>query len=84
MRRDGNMKTLLPVLLVLAAVGGGSKPAEAEVNYPWCVIMGARDGSWNCGFVTWEQCMQTRIGMDMCVPNPRYTPPPPRKQRQAR
>jgi hypothetical protein len=66
---------LFAALLVVAAVAG-SKPAPAEVNYPWCLIMGARDGSWNCGFVSWNQCMQTRIGMDMCVQNPRYSPAP--------
>lgn len=78
------MKRQMKACLVLAAlVGGallgGNAPARAEVNYPWCLIMGARDGSWNCGFVTWDQCMKTRVGMDMCVQNPRYSPAPPRR-----
>jgi hypothetical protein len=77
---DRNMKIILPALLLVGALLGGSAPAAAEVNYPWCVIMGARDGSWNCGFVSWEQCMKTRIGMDMCVQNPRYSPAPPRRK----
>ncbi len=65
---------VLAALLGVAVLGGTGRPAAAEVNYPWCLIMGGRDGSWNCGFSTWDQCMQTRIGMDMCVQNPRYTP----------
>jgi hypothetical protein len=76
-RVDDIMKTFLFVLLVVAAFAGGSRTASAEVNYPWCLIMGGGDGSRNCGFVTREQCMVTRIGKDMCVPNPLYSPPPP-------
>lgn len=68
------MKMLLSVLVVAAALAGGSRTASAEVNYPWCLIMGGGDGSWNCGFVSYDQCMVTRIGKDMCVPNPRYSP----------
>jgi hypothetical protein len=66
--------------LVVGTLFGGSAPAKAEVNYPWCLIMGARDGSWNCGFVSWDQCMKTRVGMDMCVQNPRYSAAPTRRQ----
>jgi hypothetical protein len=78
----GKMKSVaLLALFVVAAIAGGSQSASAEVNYPWCLIMGARDGSWNCGFVSWNQCMQTRIGMDMCVQNPRYSPAPQGRRR---
>jgi len=73
-RMDEVMKTLLSVLLVAAALAGFGRTASAEVNYPWCLILGGNDGSWNCGFVSREQCMVTRIGRDMCVPNPRYSP----------
>ncbi len=71
---------LVLATLVVGAMVGGSAPARAEVNYPWCLIMGARDGSWNCGFVSWDQCMRTRVGMDMCVQNPRYSAAPARRQ----
>lgn len=70
------MKSAFLVLIfTIGLVAGGSKPVLAEVNYPWCLIMGGRDGSWNCGFVTWQQCQATRLGTDMCVQNPRYVQP---------
>lgn len=66
--------SFLAGMLGFGLLVGGGRQAVAEVNYPWCLIMGGNDGSWNCGFVTLEQCRQTRIGRDMCVPNPRYSP----------
>ncbi len=36
----------------------------------------------SCGFVSFEQCMQTRIGTDMCVQNPRYQQPATRAPRR--
>ena len=58
--------------IAVAALLPGIVPAAAEVEYPWCVIAGGRDGTMSCGFVSFEQCLQTRIGTDMCVQNPRY------------
>ncbi len=29
----------------------------------------------SCGYVSFAQCMQTRVGTDMCVVNPRYEGP---------
>ncbi len=75
---------ILASLLAFAALAGSGRPAAAEVNYPWCLIMGGRDGSWNCGFVSLNQCMVTRIGTDSCVQNPRYVPASPRGQRPLR
>lgn len=68
-------------LLALAAVIGatlmsGVTPSSAEREYPWCVITGGKDGGvMSCGFVSFAQCMQTRVGTDMCVQNPRYRGP---------
>jgi hypothetical protein len=61
------------------------RPASAEIEYPWCIIQGGRDGTMSCGFVSFEQCLQTRIGTDMCVQNPRYQGPPaaPTRRRRA-
>jgi hypothetical protein len=54
----------------------GLRPASAEVNYPWCVITGGTsEGVMSCGFVSLAQCQQTRVGVEMCVPNPRYQGP---------
>lgn len=70
----------MKVLAIAAAVIGatlltGTTPSSASVEYPWCIITGGRDGgAMSCGYVSFEQCMQTRIGTDMCVINPRYQP----------
>ena len=53
-----------------------AEPVRAEVEYPWCRIAGGRDGSLSCGFVSYGQCMMSRVGTDMCVQNPRYPAPP--------
>ena len=62
--------------------------AAAAVEYPWCLIRGGRAGSgaWSCGYVSFEQCMATRIGTDMCNINPRYpyASAQPRKVKRAR
>ncbi len=64
-------------ILGAALIGDGDK-ASAEVNYPWCVITsGLSEGVMSCGFVSYQQCMQTRVGTEMCVQNPRYQGPPP-------
>jgi hypothetical protein len=65
-------------LLAIAAVVGvtlltGATSSSASVEYPWCIITGGRDGGvMSCGYVSYAQCMQTRIGTDMCVQNPRF------------
>jgi hypothetical protein len=54
----------------------GLRPASAEVNYPWCIITGGTsEGVMSCGYLSFAQCQQTRIGVEMCVPNPRYQAP---------
>lgn len=61
----------------------GAAPASAEVEYPYCIITGGRDGgAMSCGYVSLAQCMATRVGTDMCVVNPRYQASPGRGQRQ--
>jgi len=58
------------------ALAGTMMPAMAQ-NYPWCVQYGGRgDGAMNCGFVSFEQCMQTAQGAGgFCIVNNRYVPP---------
>ncbi len=67
------MKFLPVAALIGATLMTGVSPSSAEVNYPWCVITSGRDGGvYSCGFVSFNQCMQTRVGTEMCVQNPRY------------
>jgi hypothetical protein len=69
---------------LLALLCGGSAQAR---EYPWCAFyggiggMGIGSSTYNCGFVSWEQCMATISGVGgVCRPNPRYVPPPPRRK----
>jgi hypothetical protein len=78
--------TILLLLLgaYVAAVAGGTR-AEAQ-NYSWCAIYSGRAGGTNCGFTTFQQCMDTARGLgSFCQPNTQYQPPPgphpPRKLR---
>ena len=48
-------------------------PCAQAVEYPWCVYYGGRNGSHNCGFVSFEQCLATARGAGgMCSQNPFY------------
>jgi hypothetical protein len=74
---------LMGICVVLLSIG---TRAEAQ-NYPWCAIYGGfDDGGTNCGFTTFQQCMDTARGMgNLCQPNTQYVPPPgPRSSKQAR
>jgi len=58
-----------PLGVVLAVT-----PAQA-VEYPWCSNFHDGAGS-NCGFTSYEQCMQTARGSGgYCAPNDVYTGP---------
>jgi Protein of unknown function (DUF3551) len=53
-------------------------PARAQ-NYPWCEYLGGgmMGGGKNCGFISFEQCMESARGNgNDCRPNTMYTPPP--------
>jgi Protein of unknown function (DUF3551) len=68
------MRLLLFILGFSVGIACVEKPAEAQ-NYPWCALY--RDGVWNCGFATLEQCEATRSGNGgFCVENNTYQPPP--------
>jgi hypothetical protein len=63
----------------------GAMPAQA-VEYPWCANFHEGAGS-NCGFTSYEQCMQTVRGSGgFCAANDFYTGPasPPQTRRPAR
>jgi hypothetical protein len=72
------MRCLLFVLVVITAIIGIEKPAEAQ-NYPWCAYYsGGRHGGGgtNCGFTTFQQCLDTVSGIGgFCQRNTQYQPP---------
>ena len=73
------MRHLLITLgLAVTALGAGA-PAHAQ-NYPWCEYLGGGDaggGGRNCGFISFEQCMESARGMgNDCRKNTQYEPPP--------
>jgi hypothetical protein len=70
------MRFVLFVLSAVAATTVLNTPAKAQ-NYPWCAIYSGRSGGTNCGFTTFEQCMDTARGLgSFCQPNTQYQPPP--------
>ena len=70
------MRFSLFILVVLAAIIGSEKPAEAQ-NYPWCAYYNFfHGGATNCGFATWQQCQAAISGVGgSCGANPTYQPP---------
>jgi Protein of unknown function (DUF3551) len=84
------MAKLFAVILVAAgamiAVTYLSRPADAN-EYPWCAQYSSDDGGGgrNCGFVSWEQCMETVRGMGGdCQRNLFYEGPADRPVKHAR
>jgi len=67
---------LLFISAICLSTTGISQRAEAQ-NYPWCAYYGGfDDGGTNCGFTTFEQCMETATGLGSnCQPNTQYQPP---------
>jgi len=72
------MRLLLFMLGMSVGIVCNGTRAEAQ-NYPWCAYYsgGAASGGTNCGFMTFEQCMETARGLgSLCQPNTQYVPPP--------
>jgi hypothetical protein len=85
----------LPALKVAVALGAFAGTADlsaiaARADWarpaPWCANLGGRDGGWDCGYYTFDQCMATARGLGgSCAPNPRALAapkPPPRRVRR--
>jgi hypothetical protein len=70
------MRLLLLVSGILAATCATGMRAEAQ-TYPWCSIYsGSMGGSSNCGFSTYQQCMENVSGIGgFCQLNDWYKPP---------
>ncbi len=71
------MRQLLFITGLFAAMFWIEKPADAQ-NYPWCAQYGPTPSApTNCGFVTFQQCLDTISGIGgFCVRNNFYQPPP--------
>ena len=70
------MRLLLFILGVGVGIIGIGSRAEAQ-NYPWCALYsgGMGGGGTNCGFTTFEQCMETARGLgSLCQPNTQFVP----------
>jgi hypothetical protein len=62
----------VPAVLAVALLAQGEKAQARE--YPWCARYDWT--TYNCGFVTLQQCLATISGQwGRCEPNPRYVPP---------
>jgi hypothetical protein len=82
-----SMKTMLVGLALAAMMMPLAPAAHAQTNYPWCAqYSGGRGGATNCGFTTFEQCLETVRGIGgFCERNNWYQPPPgphPRRRSQ--
>ena len=79
------------VIVTIVAAGGALTPIpgpqpSAAIIYPWCAQYGGRmGGAANCGFTTFEQCLDALRGNGgACVQNPWYEPPPAGERRRLR
>jgi Protein of unknown function (DUF3551) len=80
------MRMLKLVSIAVAVIWLSATPARAE-GAPWCVRYGTGLEGANCGFYSFEQCMQTVRGIGgFCSQNPfeAYGYQQPRQQRPAR
>jgi len=76
---------MLRSILVAAVVAAGvlmPGGAKAEGSYwPWCIDY--RDSSYNCGFASFEQCLQTALPVHgLCRENPLGPPRPAKSPRR--
>jgi hypothetical protein len=72
------MRYVLFALSVVAATAALNTPTKAQ-NYPWCALYsgGMGGGGTNCGFTTFQQCMETARGLgSFCQPNTQYRQSP--------
>ena len=73
------MRTSIVVLAALAALASTSVAARADG--PWCSYY--VQGGTNCGFYSYEQCMQNLSGTGgTCLRNPAYPASAPARRAQ--
>jgi hypothetical protein len=71
------MRTLYFMLGIVIASAAISTCAESQ-TYPWCALYsgGGAGGATNCGFSTYQQCMEDVSGIGgFCQLNDWYKPP---------
>lgn len=79
------MKMLLLGLGLTAAMIALSPRAQARSNYPWCAYYGSGFSGNNCGFTSFEQCLENVRGIGgFCQKNDWYQPPAAARQSGAR
>ena len=70
------MRVLILVGAFIVGAAAMSLPAYAQ-NYPWCAHYDTDGGEINCGFSTFEQCLQDVRGIGgFCMRNNTYQPGP--------
>jgi hypothetical protein len=71
------MRLLLFILGISFGIVAIGNRAEAQ-NYPWCSQYSEGGaGGRNCGFTTFQQCLENVSGIGgFCEPNTLYQPPP--------
>ena len=94
-RRSGRFRHGMLALKIVVALGAvaaaglfdtrNAAMADWRQAAPWCAYMGGRDGGYDCGYYTFEQCMATARGLGgSCAPNPRVVQDPDRQGRRTR
>lgn len=87
------MRTIISGLAVLATLATVTllTPSISQADpYKYCSVTSYMGGTTNCGFTTYEQCMQTTRGMGgFCQVNQFYTGPdkdaaPAKRKREAK
>jgi hypothetical protein len=82
------LNVTLAAAVAIAAMSSFSQPAQATIEYPWCVQYSDGDdggGGRNCGFVSYEQCMMTARGAGgSCERNLFYEDKQAKQPRQTR
>jgi Protein of unknown function (DUF3551) len=70
------MRLLLFILGICIGIVAVANSAEAQ-NYPWCSYYMGPAGGENCGFTTFQQCLDNVRGIGgFCEPNTQYQPSP--------
>lgn len=65
----------LTALALAAFVAAVSSTGAHAQNYPWCAVLNMGDNSYNCGFITYQQCMTTISGIGgFCERNTQFQP----------
>jgi hypothetical protein len=87
--RLGTLALSIAVALGAVAAAGlldARNVAMADWRHaPWCAYLGGRDGGYDCGYYTFEQCMATARGLGgSCTPNPWVVQDPDRQWRRSR